>query len=127
MVLKSHDFVLPFYRYVKHCWKEITEGINLYDLILKSNPHNLPTVARFKFTPPIILLMTANIINFKEQKKNMENKRIITKFFVTTLALVLLVTVLFASSVAAASPGDIVINEIMQNPNAVFDSAGEWF
>jgi hypothetical protein len=27
----------------------------------------------------------------------------------------------------AASPGDVVINEIMQNPAAVPDSAGEWF
>jgi hypothetical protein len=26
-----------------------------------------------------------------------------------------------------ASVGDLVINEIMQNPDAVFDSAGEWF
>ncbi len=26
-----------------------------------------------------------------------------------------------------ASPGDVVVNEIMQNPDAVFDDAGEWF
>ena len=29
--------------------------------------------------------------------------------------------------VSAASPGDLVINEVMQNPSAVFDSDGEWF
>ncbi|MGD2064431.1 MAG: ExeM/NucH family extracellular endonuclease, partial [Nitrospirota bacterium] len=28
---------------------------------------------------------------------------------------------------APAGPGDVVINEIMQNPSAVADSAGEWF
>jgi predicted extracellular nuclease len=28
---------------------------------------------------------------------------------------------------AAAGPGDVVINEIMQNPNAVSDTNGEWF
>ena len=27
----------------------------------------------------------------------------------------------------AASPGDVVINEVMQNPAAVSDAAGEWF
>ena len=27
----------------------------------------------------------------------------------------------------AAAPGNVVVNEIMQNPDAVFDSAGEWF
>jgi hypothetical protein len=31
------------------------------------------------------------------------------------------------NDVISVSPGDLVINEIMQNPNAVFDSAGEWF
>ena len=27
----------------------------------------------------------------------------------------------------AASPGDLIINEVMQNPSAVNDSEGEWF
>ena len=27
----------------------------------------------------------------------------------------------------AANPGDIIINEVMQNPDAVYDSYGEWF
>jgi hypothetical protein len=27
----------------------------------------------------------------------------------------------------AADPGDIIINEVMQNPNAVYDDHGEWF
>jgi len=35
--------------------------------------------------------------------------------------------VLVGSQAQAASPGDVVINEIMQNPSAVADSAGEWF
>ncbi len=46
------------------------------------------------------------------------------------LALLLAVILLIGSSsltLAAASPGDVVINEIMQNPSAVADSAGEWF
>jgi predicted extracellular nuclease len=45
------------------------------------------------------------------------------------LVLILVVTMvpLAGVPVLAAGPGDIVINEIMQNPNAVLDSAGEWF
>jgi predicted extracellular nuclease len=31
------------------------------------------------------------------------------------------------AAAVAFSPGDLVINEIMQNPSAVADSAGEWF
>ncbi len=34
---------------------------------------------------------------------------------------------LFPQVARSESPGDVVINEIMQNPNAVGDSAGEWF
>ncbi|HSM72639.1 MAG TPA: ExeM/NucH family extracellular endonuclease [Anaerolineales bacterium] len=45
--------------------------------------------------------------------------------FVMILALILMAAPV--QSAQAATPGDIVINEIMQNPNAVFDSAGEWF
>jgi hypothetical protein len=43
------------------------------------------------------------------------------------LALVLPLMPLPVLPVHAASPGDIVINEIMQNPHAVYDSFGEWF
>ena len=45
------------------------------------------------------------------------------------LRIVLLVASLLVMvlPVAAASEGDIVINEIMQNPSAVLDSNGEWF
>ncbi len=32
-----------------------------------------------------------------------------------------------SSPAAAAAPGDLVISEVMQNPSAVFDNAGEWF
>ena len=44
------------------------------------------------------------------------------------LSLVLSVIPLVAASpVQAAEPGDLVINEVMQNPAAVNDDAGEWF
>jgi predicted extracellular nuclease len=45
------------------------------------------------------------------------------------LASLFLLVLFLGGSLAAeaADPGDVVINEIMQNPNAVFDSAGEWF
>ena len=33
----------------------------------------------------------------------------------------------FTATLHAASPGDVVINEVMQNPGAVSDAAGEWF
>jgi hypothetical protein len=38
-----------------------------------------------------------------------------------------LVLAALAAPALAANPGDIVINEIMQNPSAVSDAAGEWF
>ncbi len=50
------------------------------------------------------------------------------KFIFFLASIVALVVLLGAGSpVAAAAPGDVVINEIIQNPNAVFDNAGEWF
>ena len=41
-------------------------------------------------------------------------------------AMVLTLIPLGALPAQAASPGDVVINEIMQNPSAVWDSNGEW-
>ncbi len=41
--------------------------------------------------------------------------------------LILILACLGGSAALAASPGEVVINEIMQNPSAVSDSAGEWF
>lgn len=40
------------------------------------------------------------------------------------LALAMLAMAPFAG---AAAPGDVIVHEIMKNPRAVFDSAGEWF
>jgi predicted extracellular nuclease len=46
----------------------------------------------------------------------------------TVFLLGILLTLLFGFQlVLAAGPGDITVNEIMQNPDAVFDSDGEWF
>ena len=46
----------------------------------------------------------------------------------TVFLLGILLTLLFGFQlVLAAGPGDIIVNEIMQNPDAVFDSDGEWF
>jgi predicted extracellular nuclease len=43
------------------------------------------------------------------------------------LVAILLSPMVNQQKVHAASPGDLVINEIMQNPSAVADAAGEWF
>ena len=50
----------------------------------------------------------------------------ISKLFATLLILVLLFSALPMGQVSA-NGASIVINEIMQDPNAVYDSAGEWF
>lgn len=42
-------------------------------------------------------------------------------------ALASLAAIGVAPSADAAAPGDVVINEVMQNPAAVTDAAGEWF
>jgi hypothetical protein len=46
-------------------------------------------------------------------------------FLATIFALVVLLGA--GSPAAAAAPGDVVINEIIQNPAVVGDNAGEWF
>ncbi|HKJ27516.1 MAG TPA: lamin tail domain-containing protein, partial [Anaerolineales bacterium] len=50
------------------------------------------------------------------------------------MAFALILSLMFTGTVSASPSqapaysvaGDVIINEIMQNPNAVFDSAGEW-
>jgi predicted extracellular nuclease len=50
------------------------------------------------------------------------------KRLTTVLVLIaMLFPVVGVAPTLAAGPGDVVINEIMQNPSAVSDSAGEWF
>jgi predicted extracellular nuclease len=51
------------------------------------------------------------------------------QFFGSLLALAMVLSMMSfpASTALAANPGDIVINEIIQNPSAVGDSDGEWF
>jgi len=48
-----------------------------------------------------------------------------------SLAILIIMVLMSVSATAAAplavSPGDVIINEIMQNPNAVTDANGEWF
>lgn len=58
----------------------------------------------------------------------MKNKRL-SKLIEIMFRAVIIVSLFFVGklSVYAAGPGDVVINEIMQNPAAVSDSAGEWF
>jgi len=46
----------------------------------------------------------------------------------TLITALLLVVVCFPVAAGSdANPGDIVINEIIQNPNIVYDNVGEWF
>ena len=47
--------------------------------------------------------------------------------FATAFVMVFSFMPFHASVALAASPGDVIVNEIMQNPSAVSDSAGEWF
>ena len=50
--------------------------------------------------------------------------------FISLVILILMVLISFSTTAAApllASPGDVIINEIMQNPAAVSDANGEWF
>jgi hypothetical protein len=50
------------------------------------------------------------------------------KYFIYLATLIVLVLALGTGlSVSAAAPGDVVINEIIQNPAAVADGSGEWF
>jgi hypothetical protein len=50
-----------------------------------------------------------------------------SKMFSVITILALMLMALPMQVAIAAAPGDVVINEIMQNPAAVADSAGEWF
>jgi predicted extracellular nuclease len=59
------------------------------------------------------------------KKHNVQIARLIAGLMVLTLVLGLIP--IGGTRAYAASPGDVVINEIIQNPAAVADSAGEWF
>lgn len=54
----------------------------------------------------------------------MKHKRISVYILLIVVVLLLLST---GSALFAASPGDIIVNEIMNNPSAVSDGSGEWF
>lgn len=43
-----------------------------------------------------------------------------------SIAMIALLVLVFAPAARGASPGDVVITEIMQNPDAVSDTYGEW-
>ena len=43
------------------------------------------------------------------------------------LVAILILPLAFVLSAAAAGPGDVIVNEIMQDPSAVSDTNGEWF
>ena len=49
------------------------------------------------------------------------------KFIYLSVFIALSLMLTWTWTAEAANPGDVVINEIMQNPSAVFDSDGEWF
>ena len=59
----------------------------------------------------------------------MDNAKQINWLKTALIGSALIVTILFGLEIPtqAASSGDVVINEIMQNPGAVLDLAGEWF
>ena len=59
----------------------------------------------------------------------MKNTKLVNYMNTLCISSALVVTVLFGSTIStqAANSGDVIINEIMQNPSAVSDSAGEWF
>ena len=58
--------------------------------------------------------------------KNMINAK---RFKYGLFGAIIIATFVFGGEILtyAANPGDVIINEIMQNPSAVSDSAGEWF
>ncbi|UCE97911.1 MAG: lamin tail domain-containing protein [Dehalococcoidia bacterium] len=49
------------------------------------------------------------------------------RIIMTVLLTMSLLFTILGTPALAQGPGDVIINEIMQNPSAVYDSAGEWF
>jgi len=57
-------------------------------------------------------------------KDSKQVNQLVARAFV--LGLVVALILLGGATATAVNPGDVIINEIMQNPSAVSDSAGEW-